>query len=90
MFKQGDQIAYVPSHANGDMSHPDVDYGFVMNPNPYDKELFFCRYWSKFIKGELRTKANSEATHVRDLQLHQSVPQEDVNLMIRRIKQNGF
>ena len=84
-FHRGDQIAYVPSHANGDMDHPDVDYGFVYNVNKYDKNLYFCRYWSKYEKGELRTKANSESTHARDLRLWWSVPQGDVNKTIEEI-----
>ena len=90
IFKRGDQIVYVPEHANGDMSHPDVDFGFVWRRNEYDGNLYFCRYWSKFHDGELRTKANSESTHVRDLRLHWSVPQRNVDKKIREIEKTGI
>ena len=28
-FYMGQQIAYVPTHANGDINHRDVQFGFV-------------------------------------------------------------
>lgn len=28
-FKRGDQVAYIPDHAYGDIEHPDVEFGFV-------------------------------------------------------------
>ena len=58
-FYRGMQIAYIPTHCNGDITHPDVELGFVTSVRG---EYAFCRYWSKFSEGELRTKANSELT----------------------------
>lgn len=40
-FKPGDRVAYVPGHANGDSSHPDVERGIVTSTNPY---FVFVRY----------------------------------------------
>ena len=85
-MKRGDQIAYIPSHAKGDMDHPDVDFGFVTSISPYDNEIIFCRYWSKHEKGSLRTTANSEATNLRDLRPHKSVPDEAVTYAIKTIE----
>lgn len=59
IFKAGTQIAYVPSHANGDIGHPDVEFGFVTSARG---DVHLCRYWRKDEPGALRTVANSEAT----------------------------
>jgi hypothetical protein len=37
-FKQGDFVTYVPLHADGDLDHPDVEYGRVSSVN--DKFVF--------------------------------------------------
>ena len=64
-LQPGTQIAYVPTHANGDLSHPDVEFGFVTSVRG---DVAFCRYWSK---GDgLRTTANSEATPISLLVPH--------------------
>lgn len=74
-LKRGTQIIYVPSHAKGDCEHPDAETGFVTSVRGSDA---FCRYWSKWHPGELRTKANSELTPTQHLIPHDSVPQEQV------------
>ena len=83
MLKRGTQIVYIPMHANGDINHPDVEMGFVTSMRDYDTA--FCRYWSKYHPGELRTKANSEATPVDMLVEHESVPQTMVDQALRVI-----
>jgi hypothetical protein len=40
-FKPGDRVAYIPNHAHGDPSHPDVERGIVTSTNPY---FVFVRY----------------------------------------------
>jgi hypothetical protein len=61
-LKRGTQIAYVPLHAEGSLTHPDVQFGFVTS-GPTISGAYFCRYWmSKYEPAELRTKANSELT----------------------------
>lgn len=67
LLQQGAQIACIPDHANGDILHSDVEFGFVTSPGPGG---YFCRYWSKYSPGELRTKANSELTPDRLLVRH--------------------
>jgi hypothetical protein len=32
-FKTGEEVAYIPAHAHGNMSHPDVEYGIVVSVN---------------------------------------------------------
>ena len=61
-FKLGDQIAYIPLHAAGDIEHPDVEFGFVARLNKHTAESFFCRYWVKGAPGRLRTVGGAELT----------------------------
>jgi len=58
-MKRGTQIAYVPMHADGDLDHPDVEFGFITSVRD---DAAFCRYWRKGQAGQLRTVANSELT----------------------------
>ena len=81
MFKQGDQIAYVPRHANNNIKHKDVQFGFVMTTS---SRFIYCRYWNSDLK-TLRTKANSEATPIPLLRLHKSVSDEQVRAAMDEI-----
>jgi hypothetical protein len=58
-MKKGSQIIYVPKHARYDITHPDVEEGFVMSVN---RAGAFCRYWNTLNRLELRTKSTSELT----------------------------
>ena len=79
-FERGQQIAYVPMHAAGDLTHPDVEFGFVTSVRG---DTVFCRYWSKHSLGELRTKANSEGADRRLIVPHQSRMQSDVDAALK-------
>lgn len=81
---KGTQIAYIPHHANGNIKHPDVEFGFVMATQ--GEMMHFCRYWQKRNLGALRTVANSELTPNDCLVEHQSVPQELVEVTIEKIE----
>ena len=66
-FSPKEQIAYIPSHVFEEvqtlskaLKHPDVEFGFVVRDK--GTQGVFCRYWLKYSRGELRTKANSELT----------------------------
>jgi hypothetical protein len=83
-LKRGTQIAYIPMHANGDINHPDVEFGFVTTFEP-DKGFAFCRYWRKGEPGVLRTLANSECTPSGMLIEHQSVTQKLVDTLIKEL-----
>ena len=83
MFQRGDQIAYIPWHAGGDIAHPDVEFGFVMGPAGLDS--YFCRYWRRGEPGVLRTVANSESTPADMLAPHYSVPQVQVDGLVTAI-----
>jgi hypothetical protein len=80
-FQPGDQIVYVPNHADGP-DHPDAEEGFVTSANGY---YIFCRYWSKIYPGQLRTKANSEATMPQDLIKKKTRPQSAIAEQMRII-----
>ena len=57
---RGTQIAYIPRHANGNIKHKDVEYGFITSKTANGA---FCRYWHKKPNHNvLRTTANSELT----------------------------
>ena len=82
-LKQGTQIAYIPDHAEGDIFHDDVEFGFVMSQA--GKRSVFCRYWRDGEPGILRTVANSEATPIENLVEHKSVHQGIVEQTIKQI-----
>lgn len=83
-FQPGEQIAYVPNHADGDVTHPDVEFGFVVRQTP-SGDAYFCRYWRKGSPGDMRTLANSESTPAHALVRHDSVPQATVAHWWRRL-----
>lgn len=76
--EKGTQIAYIPTHAGGDIDHKDVEFGFVTSVKP-ELDIAYCRYWSKYSPGELRTKANSEGTPLNCLVEHIFVEQAVVD-----------
>jgi hypothetical protein len=66
LLEAGNQIAYIPMHANGDINHKDVQFGFVTS-NRISRKAAFCRYWHSVDPKNknclvLRTRANSELT----------------------------
>jgi len=80
IMKQGTQIAYIPNHANGNINHPDVEFGFVTTVRGSNQ--CFCRYWRKGKPGTLRTTLNSELTLTKNLREAVSVDQAIVNSLI--------
>lgn len=80
MMKPLTQVAYIPTHAKGDIAHPDVEFGFVTSLR---KNAAFCRYWRKSFPGQLRTLANSELTSLENLVEFESVPQFAVAETVR-------
>ena len=71
-MKQGTQIAYIPRHAKGKITHPDVEFGFVWK---VQGNCVFCRYWRKGFPGILRTTANSESAPSDMVVKYELVPQ---------------
>jgi hypothetical protein len=41
-FQPGNRVVYVPTHAEGDLDHPDCEYGVVSST---DNVFVFVRYW---------------------------------------------
>ena len=81
-IERGTQILYIPTHANGDENHPDVEVGFVTSQR---SDTVFCRYWSKYHQDELRTKANSEGTPIEYIVVKDSMPQSIVDAALEWI-----
>ena len=88
-FERGDQIAYIPRHAKGDINHPDVEYGFVTSVRG---NMVFCRFWYNVRggrhQGELRTTANSQSVRRELLVRRDYKPQEDVDELLEHIAQS--
>jgi hypothetical protein len=84
-MKSGTQIAHIPNHANGDIHHPDVEFGFVVSENK-DKTAHFCRYWYKNYPTVLRIRANSELTPNENLVKYESHSQTEINDLIEMFK----
>ena len=70
-------------HADGDIDHPDVEFGFVTS---VCCDIVFCRYWHKGRIGELRTVANSECAYLEDIVRHVSISQQRVDESLERIE----
>ena len=83
IIQRGTQIAYIPMHAEGDIEHPDVEFGFVTSVRG---STAFCRYWRRGSVGELRTVANSECTPMDSLVEHRSVMQSRINNSLTRMQ----
>lgn len=79
-LKKGMQIAYIPNHADGDVDHPDVEFGFVTSVKG---DTVFCRYWRSKDSPELRTKTNSEGASKRYISYYVSRPQNEVDEVIK-------
>lgn len=75
-FKRGDQIAYIPTHAD-DVHHPDTELGFVTSVS---NKFVFCRFWGKNMS--LRTLANSEAVNPDDLIHWESVADYKIKALL--------
>ena len=87
-FSKGCQIAYIPDHADKDLSHPDVEFGFVTAIAPGGGSVL-CRYWrNPGPKNYLRTVANGEWTPMVNLQKHDIVIQSEVDRLIELIDKN--
>lgn len=81
-MEKGTQIAYVPRHANGDLNHPDVEFGFVTSETI---NAHWCRYWKKDNIYSLRTKEYSEITPNECLKKHQVHPQYVIDGFIKEL-----
>jgi len=74
----GTQIVYIPGHAHGDTRHPDCEAGFVTSVKEQDSGSWvaYCRYW--YPDGTLRTRANSEATPLENIEVRWTYPQSKI------------
>lgn len=84
-FEKGDQIAYIPDHAEGDLNHRDVEFGFVVSEQESGNAVF-CRYWNRGTPGILRTVSNSELTPRSNLVLYRSVAPYQVEIYLKSLE----
>ena len=84
-FKRGDQIKYNPGHC-------DVEYGFVTEVRKFrldigePSETIFCRFWSNYQAGQLRTMANSESCNARDIKkCVTDIPESIINAWLKHL-----
>ena len=82
---KGKQIIYVPTHAKGNLAHPDVEYGFVTSYRE-NTDMYFCRFWSKRDPKFLRTTANSESVSGDFIRMIDTVPQKQVDFWIDKLE----
>jgi hypothetical protein len=80
----GTQIAYIPNHAEGEISHPDVKFGFVTK-HEEGASFAICRYWRNGELGTLRTTTTGEATPIENLIEHETVSQSIVEKELIRL-----
>ena len=59
-YSPGNWVTYIPSHADGDINHPDCEHGVVSSINQYNDEIVFVWYH----QGD-----TAAGTNVRDLVL---------------------
>lgn len=85
-FKVGDQVLYIPTHAEGDPSHPDCEEGFVTSVGA--NGAVFCRYFFPR-HGGIRTRANSESTYPDDLILFNHRSPAEIQRMLNEIEKSG-
>jgi hypothetical protein len=92
LLKEGTQVIYVPRHADGKITHPDCQYGFVTSLRG---DLIFCRFWREGTykpfddqekSPELRTTANSEACDRETLVVMDYIQQRHIDKTLRAIK----
>ena len=83
----GTQIAYIPMHADGDINHSDVEFGFVCDKDRKLPDSVLCRYWHKGGEGSaLRTVANGERTPFEMLVVHRSTYQGTIDRLVEEIQ----
>lgn len=83
----GQQITYIPGHAEGDPNHPDCEHGFVMADLGSHVR---CRYFWGNHPTQLRTLANSEQTFKSNLvPCVRPQPQVRVDTLVKEILQGN-
>lgn len=85
-IQRGTQIAYIPGHADGNINHPDVEFGFVTSVK---EDMAFCRFWSKTDRNQLRTLANSEGAWFHSLRIVNTRPQAEIDAWLEAIEGNA-
>lgn len=87
-LKPGTQVAYVPNHVEGDLTHPDVQYGFVTAVHT-ELQTAHVRYFYNPLKhpgnSRLRTTANSESTRFDNLVVIEHMDPLQVDILLEEL-----
>ena len=97
-MKPGTQIVYVPNHEMKSYKESGImNFGYPSGSQPgfvacksMKEDAVFCRYWrvthtQEVLEHDLRTKANSELTPIRNLVIQNTVPQEVVDRLMQEL-----
>jgi len=79
-IRVGTQIAFIPPHADGDITHMDVEFGFVAWMTP-GLGACMCRFWRRDLPGVLRTTSCSEGVDTAYLV---KLPENDPHYVSRK------
>lgn len=86
-YKKGDQVVCIPDHADGDIRHPNVEFGFVMeDKSDHCWVRYFYADTQKTGTPVLRTVANSESTPKWMLRKHYFALQSYIDTTIAKIE----
>jgi len=87
-LKQGTQVAYIPTHAHGDIDHEAVEFGFVTKVD-VAKQVAWVRYWkgdpSKTMHRVLRTTGNSERSRLSLLSVCEKISRRLIDRELYRL-----
>lgn len=86
MFNVGDEIVYVPDHAEGDPKHPDCEHGFITAVYPEDR-VAMCRFFRRGTY-ELRTVSNGERAAFRNLMRVKLAPPGVIDQALRLVNKH--
>lgn len=84
-FKQGMQVAYIPQHAEKDINHEDVEYGFITKVDT-ERRVAWVRYWRGKDNLILRTDDNSQRTRFDSLVPHALCSRKTIDYMLHQLK----
>ena len=84
MFKRGDQVVFMPSHAIA-LDDPDCERGFVTSTSGRGGRIVFARFFYKTKLGVLRTLSASESVDRKLLTRDRFIPQGRVDLLLHHI-----
>jgi len=78
----GKQVVYVPSHAEGNIDHPDCEEGFITSTKG---RVIFCHFW-RAGEDRLRSTLDSEYANAIHLVVKDTRPQTLVDAKLAEVE----